>query len=306
MVVIEDWGLLDAFYMTVITLTTVGLGEVQPLSPMGKLFTSMLIMAGVGIATYSLSVMVRTVVEGELRRLRGGIKMRKKIESFSNHIIVCGYGRLGRIVLRELADAGVDTVIIEQDEKLAEEFERDQAPHVVGSAYEDDTLIAAGIEKAKALVTLLPKDAENVYVTLCARDLNPSIHIIARSDEENGEGRLRRAGANQVFSPYRVSGTRIVQRIIRPNVSDFLELAASTSGQRLAIEEVVVAPESILVGKTIEDSELRNRTGAVIAAFIDPQGQMVFNPGAKSVIEPGTTLIVLGEKDSLERLSAML
>ncbi len=304
---LEGWSLTDAFYMCIITVSTVGFGEVRTLSSEGRLFTAFLIIAGVGIAAYSFSSLVRLIVEGEVRRIRGIQKMKKKISRLQGHHIVCGMGRLGRIVVQELAAAGEPVVAVELDPSESEEaLERWQVPLIIGSAYEDEVLKAAGIERAKTLLSLLPGDADNVYVTLCARDLNPNLMIVARSEDDGSESRLRRAGANQVLAPYRDSGNRLAQRLVRPNVSDFLEIAGGRLGEQLVIEELIVPAASSLVGKTLADLDLRGKTGAVIAAFIRSDGEMIFNPGAKSVIESGATLIVLGEKASVETLSNLL
>lgn len=303
---IEGWSLGDSLYMTVITLSTVGFSEVHPLSASGRAFTVVLILAGVSGASYFLTTMVGLVVEGEFQRLRGMRKMQQRIHRLSNHIIICGCGRLGRIVIKELLDAGQPVVVVENSVEAVQWLERVGVPYIQGSAYEDETLAAAGIERAKTLLALLPKDVDNVYATLCARTLNPKLEIVARTEEENGETKLLRAGANQVLAPYRVTGGRIVQRLIRPNVADFLEFAVGKSGTSVAIEEVVVPANSSLAGKTLEESELRNRAGVVIAAFISRAGETIFNPGAKSVIEPESTLIVLGEREALAKLSALL
>lgn len=303
---IEGWSVADAFYMTVITLSTVGFAEVHPLSPAGRLFTIALILAGVSCASYFLTTMVGLVVEGEFQRLRGMRKMQQRISRMSEHIIICGCGRLGRIVIKELLEANQPVVVVENSLEAVAWLDKMGVPYVQGSAYEDETLGAAGIDRAKTLLALLPKDVDNVYATLCARTLNPKLEIVARTEEENGETKLLRAGANQVLAPYRVTGGRIVQRLIRPNVADFLEFAVGKSGTAVAIEEVVVPANSLLAGKTLEESELRNRAGVVIAAFITRAGETIFNPGAKSVIEPDSTLIVLGERDALAKLSAML
>jgi voltage-gated potassium channel len=304
---IEGWSYLEAFYMTIITLTTVGFGEVLPLSNLGRVFTIFLIFSGVGGMAYFFSTLVASVVEGELLRSRGLHKMRKNIQSYSKHIIVCGCGRLGRIVVKDLIESGQNVVVVELGESAVSWLEKHQIPYVYGSAYEDDILKLAGIERAKTLLSLLPKDADNVYVTLCARDLNPELRIIARTEEEVGESKLLRAGANQVLAPYRVTGNKIVQQIIRPNVSEFLELGVGKSGSStLAIEEVIVPKNSSLVGKTLEDAKLRDRTGIAIAAIIDSQGIPIFNPGAKSIIEAGSTMIVMGERTALSKLTELL
>lgn len=303
---IEDWTLLDSFYMTVITVSTVGFMEVAPLSPAGRLFTALLIIAGVGVAAYTFTTMVRLIIGGELSHIRGINKMRKEIGKLDDHIIVCGFGLLGSIVVRELVEAGQRIVVIDQDPDRISELKDSGIPFVQGVAYEDDVLKAARISTAKTLISLLPKDADSVYVTLCARELNPSLNIIARTEDEGGENRLRRAGAHQVLAPYRVAGSRIVQQLIRPHVSDFLQLAVGPVGPKLVIEEIIVPPESKLRGKTLEESALRQKSGAVVAAVVEADGTTTLSPGGDAIITPGSTLIIFGERGSLEKLSELL
>jgi voltage-gated potassium channel len=292
--------------MTIITLSTVGYREVAPLSDNGKLFTAGLIMSGVIIAAYSVGVIGRTLIEGELKRYRRLHKMRKVIASYSNHTIVCGYGRLGRIVVQEMLGENQDVVIIENDSARIEELESLSIPYIEGSAYEDEALIAAGIDRAGHLLALLRTDADNVYVTLCARDLNSNIRIIARTEGESGENKLKRAGANQVIAPYRLSGGRIVQQLLRPNVSDFLAIAQDRMGTELVLEEIVIPENSQLGGMSLERAELRNRTGAMIAALINPDGDMITSPGGDTILEAGATIIIIGTRSSLDRLNQLL
>ena len=303
---IEGWNLVDSFYMTVITLSTVGFGEVEPLSDAGKLFTSALIVTGVGGATFFFSTIVSRIIEGELGRVRSIRKMKKEIEDLSNHVILCGCGKLGTIVLRELQESGQEVVVIENDPEQIAWLEKQDVYFVAGSAYEDETLILAGIKRANSLLALLNSDSDNIYTTLCARDLNSGLRIIARTDDESGESRLLRAGADQVLSPYRVAGTGVVQRLVRPHVSDFLEVAAGSSGHKLVIEEIRVPEDSNLSGKTLAESNIRSETGLIVAAFISPDGETHFNPQAAAVIEAGATLIVLGERSCHERLAELL
>jgi voltage-gated potassium channel len=303
---IEGWGFVDSLYMTITTLTTVGFGEVHPLSTAGRVFTTVLILSGVGGATYFFSTLISVVVDGELRHLRRLRIMKKDISKLSNHTIICGAGRLGRIVIQELSDANQSIVVIDNEPTSLRWLEDAGIPYVQGSAYEDKTLSDAGIGKARALLSLLPKDSDNVYVTLCARDLNPNLVIIARTEDESGDTKLRRAGADQVLAPYRVAGSRLAQRLVRPHVSDFLELAGGKKGHSLVIEEVVVSPTSQLIGKSLADCDLRNKTGAVVAACITVDGEMLLNPSASSIIQPLSTLIVMGERTSLDRLSELL
>jgi voltage-gated potassium channel len=303
---IEGWGLLDSLYMTIISLTTVGYSEVAPMSSEGKIFTIALLVIGVGVAAYAIGTGFRIIVEGEIQLLRGTLRMQKKIDSLEGHHIVCGYGRLGSIVVREFAELGEKVLVLDKDPGRAEELERIGVPYIVGNAYEDEILKSARIDTARTLLTLLSSDADNVYVTLCARDLNPNISIVARTDHEEGERRLRRAGANNVIAPYRVSGNRLVQRVLRPHVSEFLELATSPKGMQLVIEEIQVPSNSALAGCSLQETDLRNRTGAVIAAAIDSDGTMTYNPGGSSLIKAGSTLVALGERGALEELSKII
>jgi len=303
---IEGWSLLDSLYMTIISITTVGFSEVAPLSNLGKMFTILLLLSGIGIAAYAFGTGVKFIIEGQIRLLRGQSRMQKKIQSLKGHHIVCGYSRLGTIVVKEFLELGEQVLVLDRDPTHLEELEELEVPLIVGNADEDEFLKKAKIDTAKTLLSLLPNDADNVYVTLCARDLNPEIKITARTDDEDGERRLRRAGATEIISPYRVSGNKVVQRILRPHVSDFLELATSPVGLQLGIEEVKVPENSKIAGKTLQESDLRKKTGAVIAASILKDGTMAYNPGGESILEPGSTLVVLGEKKALERLSSMI
>ncbi len=303
---IEGWSLFDGFYMTVITLSTVGYKEVHDLSPAGQFFTAALIMAGVGIAIYSFTFVTQAIVEGDLNRFRGFKRMERAIRSLKDHTIVCGWGRLGYIVTRDLLDAGEAVVVVDKDLNKSGPLADENIMHVTGLSYEDDVLLSAGIERAANLLALLPSDADNVYTILCARDLNPKLHIVARTEDETGESRLLRAGATQVVSPYRLSGARIVHRLVRPNVSDFLELASGKHGEQLAIEEILIPAGCSLIGKTLEESRLRQTVGVTVAAFRTPDGDMVFSPGRGSVIAEGSTLIALGEKEGLDKLAEMV
>lgn len=306
---IEGWSFIDAFYMTITTLTTVGFGEVHPLSSLGKIFTSTLILTGVGTAAYSLSKIVSYIIEGEIYKTRRIKTMKKTIEELRNHVIICGYGRLGKVVCKDLIDSNEDVVVIDYDETLHNDslllLDR-KILFVKGSAYEDEVLKIAGIEKAKVLISLLPNDADNVYVALCARDLNPHIKIVARTEDEGGESRLKRAGADEVIAPYRLSGHNIVQKILRPNVSNFLELTRLGSSNNLIIEEIKIPENCALCNVSIEESHIRTKTGIIIAAIVSPEGEMVFNPTGKDIIHRGSTLIILGDRDSIDKMQNLL
>ena len=303
---IEGWDTIDAIYMTVVTLATVGFKEVHPLSVAGKVFTIGLIVTGVTVATYSFAVIARTIVEGELFRLRGFRKMERKIASMTGHTIVCGFGRLASLVVRDLVRSKESVVVIENDPSLVDDIIAAGAPYVLGSAYEDETLKFANIHAAKNLLALLPKDADNVYITLCARDLNPHINIIARTEGESGEQKLLRAGATRVIAPYRVAGSRVVQHITHPQVSAILEVSSVTRESPLVFEEIQVPASSPIAGQKIEDTGLRSKAGILVAAIVNPDGTSSINPDGKTVITPGCTLVVLGQPGSVGKLGEVV
>ncbi len=304
--ILEGWPFVDSLFMTVITLATVGYSTLYPLSDPGKWFTILLIVAGVGTAAYVFTAIGQIIIEGELQAIRGFRDMERKIAALRGHTIVCGFGRLARIVVNRLRQTNHSVVVIEANPDVIQEVIALGIPCVEGSADHDETLLEAGVERAKTLLALLPRDSDNVYVSLSARDLNSQIRIIARSEDEHAEVKLRRAGADQVVAPYGVSGTRLAEQLIRPHVSDFLQVFESKDGQRLALEEIVVPVTSKLVGQSLEESQLRSKTGAMIAAVIAPSGAMSLNPGGQAKIEPGSTLIVLGEPGSLSKVAEIL
>jgi voltage-gated potassium channel len=303
---IEDWSFLESLYMTVITVSTVGYKEEHPLSAAGQVFTIVLIIMGVGVALYSISLIMAEIVEGELLKFRGFIKMNKEIGKLSGHTIICGFGRLASIVTRGLADAGKEVVVVDNDPARIVKVGEANYLYVEGNASDDETLKKAGIERAEAILALLPTDAENIYVVLSARDLNSKIKIIARTEDDSGEKKILRAGANQVIFPYKDSGVRRIQQMTQPHVSNFLEIATKKSESGLIVEEVSVAEGSTLIGKTLASSDIRHQTGVHIAALIHPNGEMTLNPGASEEIKKGMKLIVLGEEKSIKRLGEHL
>lgn len=213
---------------------------------------------------------------------------------------------MARHIRPELIDAGKSVVIVERNPEIIEELSKCGAMYVEGNAYEDETLKAAGIETASHLLALLPHDADNVYITLTARALNNNINIVARSEDFSGENKLRRAGVNDIVHPYQASGTAISQKIIRPYVSQFLEVTSGKGQTQLALEQVVVPEDSPIKGKSLLEANLRNRTGVIIAAIIAHDGTMLFSPGPEAIIEGGATMIVLGQLDSFSRLYKVL
>lgn len=300
---IANMRFIDAFYMTVITLATVGFKEVKELDENGKIFTIILILSGFGVFTYTLTVGAKIIIEGEIKEVFKKRKMRKKIETLSGHYIICGYGRMGSIIAKELKANGIPVVIIEKNESNIPEEE--DLLYVIGDATHDQVLKSAGIEKAKGLITVLPSDAENLYVVLSARELNQNLFIVARAVEKEAEAKLKRAGANRVVSPYFIGGLRIAHTVLRPTVVDFLEFATRSEYEEIQIEEIEVAAHSKLIGKTIAQSGIGRDIGVIIIGIKRADGRMKFNPTSQTLIKEGDTLIVIGQTEKLSMLEEL-
>jgi len=303
--VIERYRPLDALYMTVITLSTVGFGEVHRLDDQGRVFAIVLIVLGVSMGAYTFSVIGQMVLEGQLRELYGRRRMRKKINQLSGHYVIAGYGRVGRRVAHEFVARRVPFVVIENDPVAINALEQEGALYVEGSATDDDALRAAGIEKARTLISTLPDEAQNVYITLTARFMNKDLKIIARADVEDGERKLMRAGANHVVSPHMLGGQRMAMASLRPNVVDFMHTAALGEGG-LSIEEMVIPAQCRLAGKTLVESQLKQDYNVTIIGIKKPSTQMTIAPGPNTVLEEGDVLVLIGPTGDLERLSNSL
>jgi len=300
---IEGWNLLDAIYMTVITLTTVGYREVHELSPKGTLFTIFLIVGGVGTVLYALGTGARVILEGELREILGRKRLEKKIKELIDHYIVCGYGRMGKIISGELQAEGVKFVVIEKAPGSLEE--REDLLVLLGDATRDNILKAAGVERAKGLISVLPTDAENLFVVLSARGLNPNLLIVARAVEEDAEQKLLRAGANKVISPYHIGGLRMAHTVLKPTVVDFIEFATQSGNIELQMQEINVEEGSSLVGLTLEECGMGRDLGVIIVAIKQSTGDTRFNPTFRSTVKAGDRLIALGEKSKLRAIEEM-
>jgi voltage-gated potassium channel len=302
---IEGWGLLDALYMTVITLTTVGFNEVHELSTPGRVFTIFLALGGIFTLFYTATEIIRLVVSGELHGVFGRKRMERNLEKLRHHLIVCGYGRMGRLVCQEFAAQGLPFVVIDRDAELLKDF---QVPHgipLVGDADSDEVLRRAGIDRARALVTVVASDPQNLYITLSARLLNEKVFIVARAEDVNNEPKLFRAGANRVVSPYQIGGIRVALAALRPTVTDFIELATRTEHVALQIEETQIAARSRLVGTTLRDSRLRQDFGVIIVAIKKESGKMLFNPPSDTVLEKGDTVVAIGDREHLTELERL-
>lgn len=293
---------LDALYQTVITVTTVGFREVHPLSKIGQVFTIALILAGVGTALYTFGAVFETLAEGHLRAARRRKQMDRRIAALRGHVIVCGWGRVGKAIAREVATDGRSVVVVDQDEdRLA------GIPHfhVVGDATSDDILLEAGLGSAHALIAAIDTDAENLYVTLSGRSLRPDLFIIARARDESSEEKLIRAGADRVVNPQAIGGARMAAFASQPHVSEFLDVVMHDGGFEFRLAEITVAQGSPLAGKTLLDAAIRERTGALVLALRKPDGRFVTRPTADVLIEPGHVLIVIGTASELRDLAAV-
>ncbi len=300
---IEGWNFLDSLYMTIITLATVGFREVHDLSFRGKLFTIFLIFGGVGTVLYALSTGARVILEGELKEIFGRRKLEKKIKELRDHYIICGYGRMGKIISKELKSEGVKFVVIEKTPVSLEENE--DVLLLRGDATRDNILGEAGIEKARGLISVLPTDAENLLVVLSARGLNPNILIVARAAEEDSEQKFLRAGATKVVSPYHIGGLRMAHTVLKPTVVDFIEFATRSGNIELQMQEILIQDGASLLGMTLEECGIGRDLGVIVIAIKQSTGDTRFNPTFKSTIKPGDTLIALGEVSKLKVVEEM-
>jgi voltage-gated potassium channel len=301
----QRWSLLDALYMTAITFSTIGYGEVHPLSDPGKVFTILLILGGVFTFVYTATEIIRTVISGEVAEMLGKQQHERALADIGNHIIVCGFGRMGKLVCSEFSRDKVPFVVVDVSEDAMRDFALAHGLTLVGDATADEVLKHAGIERARALVTVMASDADNLFTTLSARLLRPDLFIVARVEAAGSEAKLLRAGANRVVSPYQIGGTRVAQAVLRPTVVDFIELATRTEHIDLQLEETRVAPSSSLAGCTLKDSRVRTDLKIIIVAIKKKGGHMQFNPAPEMVLEPGDTLVAIGHKEQLTQLERL-
>lgn len=302
--VLEGWNPVDAIYMTVITLSTVGFSEVRPLSETGRMFTAALIVAGVGAVTYLFAAVSQYVISGELTGSLRKRRMQHRIDALQGHYIICGFGRVGRQALLDLVDKGKSCVVIEQGDSSVPEAGTTLS--IVGDASDDDVLQRAGVQRAAGLVAVTGDDATNLFITLTARTLNSSIVIVARANNPASEPKLRRAGATHVISPYIISGRRIARQLLFPSVTDFLDVVMHSGSLELLLEECRIEPDSDLHGTTVHEAQVRSRTGAnVLAARRHNEGRIVTNLPAEMRFEPGDVLIALGTEAQLKALTAL-
>jgi voltage-gated potassium channel len=302
---IERWSWFDGFYMTLTTMTSIGYGEIHPLDHAGRVFNSFLIVCALSAAGFAIATISQALLEFEFGKALGRRRMERELSKLSGHYIICGAGRVGRTVARQLRASDQPCVMIEKEPSRARWAEEEKIPVVIGNASSEENLRKAHIDTARGFVSAVASDAENIYIVLTARGLRPDLKILARASEEEATSKLLRAGASQVLSPYHFVGHRMAQLLLRPNVLDFVD--AAFGGERLDFEigEVRITGSSRLVGKKLGDSEIPRDSGVIVLALRNPDGKMTFNPPPESVIQADDCLIVIGGDEQLRRLESV-
>ena len=301
----KEFTLFESLYMTVITLTTVGFDTPHPLSTAGRVFTIFLLLGGVFTLFYTATELIRIVISGEIQQVLGRGLMARSLAGLNNHLIVCGFGRVGRVVCREFSRQGLPFVIVDRQTDLIQEFNMAGGIAVIGDGTSDEVLRRAGVDRARALVSVLPSDADNLYITMSARLLNAKLFIVARAEGEEAEQKLLRAGADRVVAPYAIGGNKVAQAVLRPTVVEFVELATRTEHLELQLEQTEVRPESALVGTTLTQSRVRADLGLIIVAIKKKHGAMIYTPAAETVLEAGDILVALGKRSQLDQLEQL-
>lgn len=301
--VLLGWNVVDSLYMTLTTVTTIGFGEIHEMDARGRVFTMCLIVFGVGSVLYVLSSGAQAILEGHLRNLFRRRRMERKVAGLSNHVIICGYGRMGKIVAEELLARRVPCVIVENGPELAKQIQEEGLSIIEGDATRDDVLKRAGIESARAIACVLDSDAKNLYITLSARELNPKILVLSRCVEESAEEKLRRAGANKLVFPYREGAKQIAATIVHPNVQEFMETILHRGDLRLEMREFTIPAGSFLDGVTLRQSRLREEYNLIVVG-LRPAGieTMTFNPPTNSLLKGGDIMVGLGGAGQMDRL----
>ncbi len=305
-ILIEDYPLLDAFYMSLTTITTVGYGEIHPLSPKGRIFNVFLVSFGVTAMFLALGAMTQTIIELQFGEVFGKRRTRRMIQKLQDHYIVCGFGRVGRGAAAELQRAGIPFVVVDLREDRVERAMLAGMLAVLGDSTRDETLLDVRVERAKGLIAALATDADNLFVTLSAKSLNPALKVAARAAEEQAEQKLKRAGADSVLAPYNITGSRLAQSLLRPHVTQFLDFTTQSLNLDVAMEQVRVDEKSEFASKSLRDMQLTRELGVIVLAIRAADGQMLFNPPAEAVISGGDFLIAMGKAEGLRRLERML
>ncbi len=304
-VLFADYTVFDAFYMTLITISTVGYQEVRPLTLGGRVFNSILILVGVTVMFFAVGIITQTIIELGLQDRFGRRRRKRMIDQLHDHFIVCGYGRVGRNAAQEILRAGAPLVVIDRSEARTEQAQLSGALALMADSTRDETLRAAGIARARGLVSALATDADNLFVILSAKTLNPKLTVVTRASEEEAQEKLRRAGAETVFAPFSMTGHRLANALLRPHVSTFLDSATMTMGLDVAIEQVQVRSSAVR-SKSLKDLHLNRDLGVIVLAIRSADGQMMFNPVAETVLAEGDYLIAMGAMPNLQKLEKLV
>jgi voltage-gated potassium channel len=306
-ILIADYPAFDAFYMAVITITTVGYLEVHPLGTAGRAFNSVLLLVGVTIMFYAVGVITQTVLETQFTDFFAKRRVRKMIDQLKDHYILCGFGRVGRGAAAELQRAGASFVVMDRSEERVERALRLGMLAVEADATRDEMLEEVGIRRARGLVAALATDADNLFLILSAKNLNPDLKVSARVGEEASVSKMRRAGADALFMPYVMTGYRLAQSILRPHVFEFLDVTSAASvGMNVGIEQIEIKPGSQFTGRSLSDLQLRRQLGVIVLAIRRREGAMQFNPPAEAIIETSDFLIVMGSSEDVRKLETMV
>lgn len=302
--VIEGWSILDSLYVAAQTVTTVGYGDLAPATRNGRIFSTVFMLVGVGVVLYALTSVVQGIVQSELVATFGERRQSRKMSKLRNHFIICGAGRVGSHLIRGLLGGEETFIVIEKDPQKVAELLDLGVIVLVRDATLEESLQEAGVEHARGLAACLPDDADNVYVVLTARDLNPKLHIVARAAEEQAESKLIRAGANRVVAPTIIGGHRMAMALTKPAVHDFLG-SITANKLELAFEQLEVDPSSQFVGRKLSETNIRSELDIVVVSIRRSHGEILFNPGGDAIIENGDVLIAIGHAESLMKLAAM-
>ncbi|MFP4484517.1 MAG: potassium channel family protein [Spirochaetota bacterium] len=302
-IVIEGWTLSDAFYMTILSISTTGFREVNPLSEAGKILTIFVIIVGLVSLAYFGGRLVQTIIENYLLRRRR--RMDAKLRRLKNHYIVCGFGRMGRNICQDLLEANVRFVVIEKDQAYTQQLEDAGYLYVLGDAASDEILMKAGIQQANGLIAVVSSDAENIYTTLSAKSLNPNIKVVARALQDESESKLKKAGADRVIKPYELVGHRMAQLVLRPGIEEFIDTVVRRGGKSIMMEEIAVEPASCLVGQSLRDSPIRKELNIIIVVIHRADGELIYNPSPDVRIEPRDRMIAIGDRVQLEQFAGL-
>ncbi|MCR9172273.1 MAG: potassium channel protein [bacterium] len=301
-IIIEGWGLIDALYMTIITISTVGFAEVHTLSEYGKLFTGFLIISSFGTFAYAITSLTRYLIGGEYKRYIKEYRVMKETRKMNNHVIICGFGRVGIQVAADLNDAGQEFIILEKDERVIDYWStHDEYLFIKGDSTDDEVLERAGIQSARAVITCMPKDADNIYVVLASREKNANILIVSRASQNTSVSKLRMAGANNVIMPDSIGGSHMASLISNPDVMEFLDIirAQGTLGANMDTVTYDQLPAE-LQGKTVGELQAHNVSGVTIIGFKESEGEYQINPPETTKVEPGSKLFVLGNEEQIK------